>query len=237
LDWQVIYIQNGEDLKNGIVKNINVIPVPEDGILRLPLVAYPQNGNSDETYFKDFSFSVRSYYGGGSRVVGQVHKDFQSKVIKNREEKDIYLDNSPSWYIKGTLYLGTTNVLRDKCKQWQYPAMAKPYNSLGLATTQEELYQNYIPRAKYEGNLLYTKIGAGPYQFVNPLSVFQKTDAFQYFKFVPGKVTIDYKNAAVDLTIYEIINNPTGFDDSGNVAQYEEWAVQSYYEFKYLYDK
>ena len=168
LPFQKIYIQNGEDLVNGLVKELNVLPVPEDGILRLPLVAYPQNGPSDETYFKDFSFSIRSYYEGGSKINGQVHKDFQSKVIKNREEKDIYLDNSPSWYIKGTLYLGTTNVLRDKCKKWTYPGISYPYNSLGIATTQEELYQNYTPRAKYEGNLLYTKIGTGPYQFVNP---------------------------------------------------------------------
>jgi hypothetical protein len=108
--------------------------------------------------------------------------------------------------------------------------------NLGTATTQESLFTRFKPRAKYEGNLLKVLQGAGPYEFITPLSMFKHFKFQDEYRFVPGKMAIDYKNANVNLTLYELIDRMGYNFNGGLTAAYLEWVESKIYEFNYLYE-
>jgi hypothetical protein len=58
----------------------------------------------------------------------------------------------------------------------------------------------------------------------------------ELYRFVPGKMAIDYKNANVDLTLYELIDNMGYNFNGGLTAVYLEWAETKLYEFNYLFE-
>jgi hypothetical protein len=233
LDWQSV----------NIISN----PAPIDGIVNVYLAEATPNGgtpSADETLYKDLTFNITYLINNSGKIIGHTHTDSQSLEIKNNSSEDIYLDNSPRQSIKGSLYIASyTNLLRDITNDWGYPAFVVlppidvfTYDNLGQATTQEYLFTRYRPRAKYEGSYLKVLQGNGPYKFVTPLSIFVNSITPNSFRFVVGKLTIDYKNANCDLSLYELLNGAeTEFVD-GIIPQYRIWKGNRLYEFNYLYE-
>ena len=224
-------------------QSVNIVsnPAPVDGIVNIYLAEATPNGaipSSDETHYKDLSFTITYLINDSGKIIGHTHRDSQASNVKNNISKDIYLDNSPRQSIKGTLfeadYIG---VLRKRTNIWKYPGIViDPVANLGTATTQESLFTRFKPRAKYEGNYLKVLQGNGPYEFVTPLSMFKQYGNEEIYRFVPGKMAIDYKNANVDLTLYELIDNMGYNFNGGLTAVYLEWAATTLYEFNYLFE-
>jgi hypothetical protein len=216
-------------------------PAPIDGIVNIYLAEATPNGgtpSADETHYKDLTFNVTYLINDSGKIIGHTHRDSQSTNIKNNISKDIYLDNSPRQSIKGTLFEADyVGLLRKRTNIWKYPGIViDPVDNLGIATTQESLFTRFKARAKYEGNLLYVLQGNGPYEFINPLSMFKQYGNEELYRFVPGKMAIDYKNANVDLTLYELIDNMGYNFNGGLTAVYLEWAATKLYEFNYLFE-
>lgn len=229
-------IASGDNLNEWHSVNIQSLAIPFNCIVTLYLGYYSSSGGN-ETHFKDLSFSVSNSVNDFLIVSGHQNKDTQPKELKNNIDKEINVDNTPRSSISGCLFTNDfVGLIRQRTQRWLYPGGFVNYTSLGLGTTQEEMYQNYKPRTKYEGNLLYLLKGTGPYVFVNPLSVFMLNTNPNQYRFVPGKVAIDYKNNSVDITLYEIIDSANGF--TNEINDYLNWAASNtFYDFKYLYDK
>ena len=233
----------GDNEQNFHTWDIISTPVPSDGTINVFLFEADDSAGSNEFYFNNFNFSIKSYYAGQNNVIGHTHTDSQVAEIKNNFNKEIFLDNSPSWYIKGTLFLENgTAGLRDRCTSWGYPLyfflplpLRFAYPNLGQGTTQEDLYTRFKPRAKYEGTLLYVLNGNGPYKFVNPLSTFVNILNSNY-RYVPGKLSIDYKNANCNLTLFEIVDDINFNSTNRLIGDYKYWLQTKIYEFNYLYE-
>ena len=215
--------------------------VPFNGNLNIYLAEATSNGgtpSTDETHYNNLDLIVNYVINGSGKVIGHTHTDSQIENIKNNNSKDIYLDNTPSNSIKGSLFTANYNgVLRARATIWKYPGVViDPVANLGTATTQESLFTRFKPRAKYEGNLLKVLQGAGPYEFITPLSMFKHFKFQDEYRFVPGKMAIDYKNANVNLTLYELIDRMGYNFNGGLTAAYLEWVESKIYEFNYLYE-
>jgi len=222
--------------------NIESNEVPVSGILNVYLDQ--ASSSLDQTFYKDLTLNINYYINKSKKIIGHTHTDTQSLDIKNNSTEDIYLDNAPRYSIKGTLYLESyTSLLRDRTSSWEYPLFNLipiedrfTFPSLGAATTQESLFTRYKMRAKYEGVYLSILQGIGPYKFLNPLSVFLNSRNSNDYRFVVGKLSIDYKNASCNLTLYELLDSSgTGFDD-GIITEFRLWKETRLYEFNYLYE-
>ena len=185
----------------------------------------------------DLSFTINYLIDGSGKVIGHTHTDSQSEQIKNNIDKEIFIDNTPRTSISGTLYLKSyTNLLRDLCSSWTYPASTSSLN-LGIITTTEALFTTYKMRAKYEGRYLYIN---DVDNMLSILAVFLDNQNANFFRFVPGKMSIDYKTGFADLSLWEIIDSPSGNFAPGGpgiTIDYLQWAATKLYEFNYLYEK
>ena len=215
-------------------------PAPISGILNVYLAEATPNGSTpsaDETHYKDLSFTINYLIDGSGKVIGHTHTDSQSEQIKNNIDKEIFIDNTPRTSISGTLYLKSyTNLLRDLCSSWTYPASTSSLN-LGIITTTEALFTTYKMRAKYEGRYLYIN---DVDNMLSILAVFLDNQNANFFRFVPGKMSIDYKTGFADLSLWEIIDSPSGNFAPGGpgiTIDYLQWAATKLYEFNYLYEK
>jgi hypothetical protein len=225
-------------------QNVSIIsnPAPINGVLNIYLAEATPNGatpSTDETLYKDLSFSITYLINGSNRVIGHTHTDSQSLEIKNNIDKEIYIDNSPRTSIRGSLYLESyTDLLRDLTASWEYPDTTYSYSRLGQHTTQEALFSTYKMRSKYEGKYLYINQED---VMLTILAVFVDNQNFNFFRYAPGRMAIDYKNGQADLSLIEIIDSPTGDFvgpiGSGIEFDYLIWAASRLYEFNYLYEK
>ena len=93
-------------------------------------------------------------------------------------------------------------------------------------------------RGKYEGKYLYINQED---VMLTILAVFVDNQNYNFFRYAPGRMAIDYKNGHADLSLVEIIDSPTGDFvgpfGSGIEYDYLVWAASRLYEFNYLYEK
>jgi len=92
-------------------------------------------------------------------------------------------------------------------------------------------------RSKYEGK--YLSINQGDVM-LNNLAVFVDNQNYNYFRYAPGKMSIDYKNGYADLSLWEIIDSPDGDFQPGGAGitfAFLAFANSKLYEFNYLYEK
>jgi hypothetical protein len=206
---------------------------PIDGIVNCYLGQ--QSSISAETIYKDLGFIINYLINDSGKIIGHTHTDSQSNQIKNNIDKEIFIDDVPRTSINGALYLESySGLLRDLTVRWQYPSASYTFARLGQGTTEESFFTNYKMRSKYEGKLLYIKQDD---LMLTPLAVF-KDYIFNGFRFVPGKMTIDYKNAQADLSLIELLDSadfePGG---AGITLEFLLFAGSKLYEFNYLYEK
>jgi hypothetical protein len=168
--------------------------------------------------------------GGSNKVIGQKHKHSQSLTTKNIVDKSIYMDDGPLMTKKGCLFLdSSTGIIRNRTTDWTYTGYSGTFtHPLGYITTFENAFQNAYATNKFIGTILNIK-GIDTANIVSPLSAFkyQLDGTLSGSVFITGSVSIDYKNASCDLTLYDITN------EDYTRSQFEEISL---YNFSYIYD-
>jgi hypothetical protein len=202
-------------------------PLPLDSKLNVFLITPTAYSSPwEEMHFKNLFFNVTYLIDG--TITGHRHTDTQvpSKVIKNNETVDIFVDDSPRSSIAGTLYIDTYNGLnRNRTTKWNYTGASLEY-SLGQLVTIEQLFQRWYPKDIYNGTTTYIKNGIG--LMMTPMSVFLNMQEPELKRYVTGSLSIDYKNSAADFTLYELDNSDRTM---------AEFNLNNLYDFVYLYEK
>jgi len=223
-------------------QNVNIItnPAPIDGIVNIYLAEATPNGatpSSDETHFKDMNLTITYLINDSGKVIGHTHNTEQFINVKKNNDKEIFIDDAPRNSIQGALYLSSyTSLLRDRTVTWYYSAglPVEQYSHLGQGTTQEALFTSYIPRYKFEGNLLFVNKND---EMLTPFSVFNLKTEDNQFRFVPGKLTINYHANQAEITLHEFIRNPAGIFGDQRYQYLNEFLPSVIYNFNYLYEK
>lgn len=174
-------------------------------------------GSNLRSYYKDIRFEYIPYINDSTKIIGQTHFNLQTPAIKNVADKEIYLDDSPRNYNRGTLFLATsTGLLRDRTLAWykQFGGMERLSYRLGYITTYERLFIKNIPRMQVEGSH-----NGGVVNMLSVLTMSRFTGRYYIF----GRLEIDYKNDTFTGTIYE---------------QYKDGDLDAMnnYEFNYIYE-
>lgn len=221
-------------------QNVNIIsnPAPINGIVNIYLAEATPNGttpSTDETLYKDLSLTITYFINGSGKVIGHTHNTQQFLNVKKNNDKEIFIDDAPRNSIQGTLYLASyTSLLRNRTVTWFYPGgLGDTYQHLGQGTTQEALFTSYIPRYKFEGNLLFVN---DDNKMLTPFSVFNLKVEDNKFRFVPGKLTINYHANMAEVTLWEFIRNEAGITGDQRYQYLNEFLPSKTYNFNYLYE-
>ena len=232
------YILPGEDLNQWHTWTISCYAMPIEAKMNVFLFVPIGAWGTNEMYFRNIKFNIITFLAGFGNIIGHTHNDSQSLEIKNNIEKEIFIDTSPRRTIKGSLFLDTyTGFLINRTTKWLYPGASYDYSNLGEGTTKEALFSTYKMRSKYEGKYLFINQDD---VMLNNLAVFVDNQNYNYFRYVPGKMTIDYKNGHADLSLWEIIDSPDGDFEPGGAGitfAFLVFANSKLYEFNYLYEK
>lgn len=201
--------------------SVNSFDIPFDGVIILKLVhCHLSPGSTGETHYKNIKFEVVRNLAGNKAVIGHEHTDKQLLNIKNKDAGDIYVDNTMSNAIAGSLFLNSrTGPLQDLVKKWLYRTVQ--YSQLGQITTTEEMFWRSIPRLKLEGTIY--NLSQSP-NFLSALSVMQYTH-YAGYNFIWGKLSIDYKRDKATGTLFEM------YKDSEDIANFN-----NIYGFRYLFE-
>jgi hypothetical protein len=211
---------NGDDLNQWHTVNIKSNQTPYKGVINIYL-AHCSSSNNVETYYKNLSLELTYGIIGSRQIVGHFHNDLMPYTISNNKDFDIFLDDTKVATASGTLFLdGYTSLCRNKTTTWNDQGLS--VRPLGYVTTVEEMFQRYKARSKYSGN--YLKIIESSRMLI-PAAVFSNQINAD-LRFVPGSITINYKNETADITLYELV-------DVGDSISSVESADT--YTFDYLY--
>jgi len=219
--------------------NIENITVPFAGILNIYL-AEATASTSDETRYKDLRLTISWFVAGQGQINGHSHNASQSKKLNNNNDVEIFIDNSERSSISGTLSLTSqTGILQDKCTTWKFGygyntgVPSNVYDNLGQLITETYMFQRYIPRTKFNGNLLSIRNANG---ILSNLAIFTNQFVGPQLnnKMLLGSLAIDYKNDSAEFTMWEVFNKT--FVDEDNFADFEAYLFNILYEFNYLYE-
>ena len=147
--------------------------------------------STDETYQKDITLEYFALINASTKVIGHTHTDAQIPSINNRYDEEIYMDDSPSNSIQGTLFLVSfLDGIRARTTIWDKRLGSGEELRLGQLITNERLFWRRKPRVKLNGTLI---------GLVKNGKHVQKNMCLQYNyfpnkNFVLGTLTIDYKN-------------------------------------------
>lgn len=197
---------------------------PFDGLLYIQLdELLPTSPGPGETIYKDLSFEAVFLVNQSTKIIGHTHKTEQTATIKQNEDEEIFLDDSPRNSIAGTLFLDAmSGVLQKRTAQWflNNPADTR---RLGDLTTFETEFWRRKTRSVLEGTLRGLVSADTGGDHISMLSVFL-CSIFPNVNYIWGKLEIDYKNNKCTGTLWEIY-------DEGET----DGDLTSTYEFKYLY--
>jgi len=233
------YIPSGQNTNQWQNVDIKNAKIPFGGILNI-FLAEATSSSSDETRYKNLVFTLKFVIAGQGQVSGHSHTVSQSKKLNNINDVEIFIDNSERSSISGTLFLTSqTGILQNKCTTWQFGygyntgIPTATYQNLGQLVTQTYMFQRYIPRTKFNGNLLNIRNANG---VLSNLAIFSNefAGASLHNKMLFGSVAIDYKNDSAEFTMWEVFNKTVV--DADNFADFEAYLFNILYEFNYLYE-
>jgi hypothetical protein len=196
---------------------------------------------SDETRYKDLKLTISWFVAGQGQINGHTHTASQSRTLNNVNDVDISIDNSGRSSISGTLFLtSSTGLFQDKCTTWKFGqgnntgTPGQIFDNLGQLVTQTYMFQRYIPRTKYNGNLLYLRNANG---IMSNLAIFSNefTGALYSNKMLFGSLAIDYKNDSAEFTMWEVFNKDIPYP-SDNYTDFTSYLFNILYQFNYLYE-
>lgn len=138
---------------------VNANFFPANGLLYVYLChphSSPDAGNI--TYYRNISFQYFFTINESTQIIGHIHNDsqsgFDSTSIKNNEDEEIFIDDSPRNSINGTTFLSSfTGVLQNRTLFWNRAGITEAVR-VGEIITFERLFHRRKTRLKLEGNLL-----------------------------------------------------------------------------------
>lgn len=181
-----------------------------------------RNG-TNETRYTDIRVEYTQFINDSTKVIGHVHKDLQTdavaQTIKNNEDIQIYIDDSPSNQAVGTLFLATFHSLvQDRTSRWHRAGYTESLR-LGQIMTTETLQWRSLPRTKLEGTFYGLVQNSLHLALLIPL----KFSYLGVLRFIYGQIEIDMRNNRVKCTAWEL------------TGQAGEFAVNQIYTFTYIY--
>ena len=176
---------------------------PFDGFLYLYLLNESFSSNPvNETHITDIRFEYIPFINDSTKVIGHIHKDKQTAIIKNNKDEEITIDDSPRNSIAGTLFTGMFNgLLQDRTATWYRDGFTEA-RKLGDIITGEELQERNTSRTKLEGNFR----GINQDGSVSPLKWFNYNE-LPGLNFLFGNLEIDYYNDQMRCTAWELFKN------------------------------
>lgn len=222
----------GDDTNQWHTVEIESVPVPFDCMVSVFLGVETATA-TDETHYRNLKMEIINPVDAQGYVIGHTHTKSQSKEIKNISESEIVMDTSPVLGFSGVLYLDTTTgIFQDPTTSWEYPSALLTFENLGALTTTETLYKRYKAMTKFGGTLLYIGIAE---DIISNFSVFIRPGTFlEDERYVPGSISINYRENRVDMTWWEI------YHKYGPTPKADHWVnfyEDNLYQFQYLYEK
>ena len=238
----ILRLQNGITSTN--ISFVDTIPTGENtangrDIERTYTVAYDGTikvlfGLLDSlAFYTDLSIIAESPVNGSLQVIGQEHKGFVNRIVKNNEVKDISVDDTERNTIFGTLFLSSfQNLIQVRSALWQTGYTGPGTYKLGQITTKQQMDWKYSQRLKFEGTLL----GCVKKFQKDLLISFSNTTILDViifgfkndFNFIFGKAEFNFREDRINGTFFEMWKDAevrTGLDDNTMLQ----------YLFKYLY--
>lgn len=217
-----VAIPNGDNTNQWHTVTVESDPIPVTGVLNVKLAQATETNNAtNETYYKNIRFEVLRSIGGSKKVIGHLHTDSQLPVIKNTDEREIKVDNTPSNIIAGTLFLHTfTGPVRNRVTTWEYNSIT--YQNLGQVSTLGQLYWHRVTRLKLEGTFYVIVQNS---KLISMLS----TVIYNFYsdkRFNFGMLELRLRTDTCNFTLFE--NYEDGEVDSD---------LKEYYNFRYLFEK
>lgn len=221
--WNFLIPSGGNTNENQSV-TINPGRIPFSGLIYcyLPQAVDPA-GPGDETRIKDIRVTYTPYINDSTKIIGHIHRAEQVYTIKNNEESEIFMDDSPRNSVIGTLFRSTfTGVLQDRTTTWYRLTVPAGEKRIGEIMTYEQDLWRQKPRTKLEG----TFYGIGAITMLAVLSNTAVVNGIHAVYFLFGSLEIDYKNNSLNCTLWEIYEDEEEEDLSSPIN----------YTFKYIYD-
>lgn len=195
--------------------------IPFDGLIYCYLAqcTFSPQSTAKETIFRDIRLEYTPFINDSVKIIGHVHNDQQTPDIKNKEDGEIYADDSPRNSIQGTLFLSSfVGNIQKKTTLWHRGGVAESLK-LGEITTREQLQWRSEVRTRMDGNFRGL-IQSGKY--VSMLTHFAYAQ-MAGLNFLFGNLQIDYRNNQFSCSATEL------FKDG-------EADIADDYTFTYLYD-
>lgn len=190
-------------------------PLPFTGILYVYLQPLDLSGPLHESYYKDLRLDYSAKINESTKIIGQTHLISQDLNIKNKEELDINIDDSPRNAISGTLFLNElTGIVQKRTSLWGYSALDS--RRLNEVVEQDEIKWRNQTRTILEGDM-YSKN-----DILSVLNIHEYT-YFPELYLIWGRLEIDYKAQKYSGTLYEKWNK-------------NEMLLPFNYKFDYIYD-
>jgi hypothetical protein len=205
-------------------------PIPFDGLIYiyLPQAVLSSPGPGDETQIKDIRVTYTPYINDSTKIIGHVHKTEQDRIIKNNEDIEIFIDDSPRNSIIGNLFLGAfTGVLQDRTTLWYRLSNPSELLRIGEITTLEAMLWRRSPRAKLEGTFYGVAPNTLVYSFTGDIDFYSLTSPDRYAIDVPS-IPGGTVNIGDTLVITNSDENDGTYTVTGLATGAEGFPVDSY---------
>lgn len=134
----------------------------------------------EENWYKDLFFEYKPAVNDLLNIIGHTHTDAQQPTIKNTEDVEIFIDDSPRNSIQGTLFLSTfTGLLQDRTTLWGYAPGGT--RRLGNITTFEQLFWRRKPRVKLEGTMRKLVQNGTPVPYMGTVDFYMLSTPSTYY--------------------------------------------------------
>ncbi len=230
LGWNFQVPSGGNTNVNQSV-TINPGQIPFDGLIYIyiPQATLVGATSTDETHIKDIRVTYTPFINDSTKIIGHTHLYNHQTTIKNNEDVEISLDDSPRNSIAGTLfYTIFTSLIQSRTRNWYRLTTPSEERRIGDITTFEQLFWRREPRTKLEGTFY------GMVQNVGESQTFNGTFSF-YMLTGPNRYNIDAPSipagtitAGAILTVTGTVDNNGTFTVIRVVGAGEPFPVGSY---------
>lgn len=221
--WNRQYTPSGEWFTN----TIEPTAIPADGILEFFLASMTSGTTpGQETHYQGIQLEYEQLINDNITITGHYHKDEQTEVIKNNEDAEIYIDDSPKNSILGTTmnYGQDIGLLHKRTFLWHRGHISPTVEAVkvGQIISNETEFWRLNPRTILEGTINGIST---PTNHVSMLTRWTY-DQMPGLNFLAGKLSIDYRNNEITGTFWEMYKDNEQYIDLAGV-----------YNFQYLYKK
>lgn len=200
--WGVLALQ---DNQWNTVEIDPVYNLPSDGVLQF-FPASLMSTVGGETHYRDIRLKYDIRISESINIIGHIHKDRDTDplhVIKNNEDTEIFIDDSPKNSILGTTFNAGQDIgyLHKRTNVWYRGTVPTERFHIGRILTFEQEFWRRKPRTILEGTINGISDSNG-----NVISLLTRmtNDQLPGLNFIFGRQDIDYRNNSVSGTLLEM---------------------------------